>query len=119
MPANTPLLALGKFATGPNRLEAEEVYVGSSVPWLGTDVVNGSVIARSNNDTITINGASLVSSSGRLRFCKTAVVTLDGTTKVSRQFSKETFSKDAISVGQRILVFGNNAVFNESTNSSP
>ncbi len=114
MPANTPVLALGSFAAGPNRLEAEEVYVGSRVPGLDTDVVNGSVIARSG-DTLTITGASLVNSSGQLKFCKTAVVTLNGNTQVSRQFTKDTFSKDDISVGQHIVVFGNNAVFNEST----
>jgi hypothetical protein len=112
--ANASILVLGEFKAHPNRLEAQEVYVGSSVPGSGADIVNGNVVARSG-DTLTITGASLVRSSGDLRFCKTVTVTLDETTKVSRQFSKDTFSKDDISVGQRIVVFGDNASFNEST----
>ncbi len=112
---NIPLMVLGKFKTRPNRLEAQEVYVGSSVPGSGTHIVNGNVIARDEDDVITIKGASFVNSSGRLIFCKTALVKLNGNTRVSRQFSKDAFSKDDISVGQRIVLFGSDATLNEST----
>ena len=52
--ANASLMVLGIFKAHPNRLEAQEVYVGSSVPGSGADIVNGNVIARSSNSlTIT------------------------------------------------------------------
>jgi hypothetical protein len=103
--ANAPMLVLGQFKTQPNRMEAQEVYVGSSVPGGTGDVVNGNVISRSGN-IITVHGASLVRSTSQLNFCNTVRVTLDGNTVVSKQFSKDNLDIDAISVGQRIVVFG-------------
>lgn len=104
--ADAPVLVLGRFKINPNLLEAQEVYVGTSVPGGKRDVAGGNVIARSGN-TITIRGASLVRSTGQLDFCNTVMVNLvDGNTVVSKQLSKGILDIDAISVGQRIVVFG-------------
>lgn len=104
--ADAPVLVLGHLKITPNLLEAQEVYVDSSVPGGKRDVAGGNVVARAGN-TITIRGASLVRSTGRLDFCDTVRVTLDDAdTVVGQQFSKGILDINAISVGQRIVVFG-------------
>jgi len=112
---NDSVLVLGELSVNPYDLLAQEVYVGSSVPWKGSDnVVNGNVTARSGN-IITIRGVSIVNTDGRLQFYKTAKVELDeSSTRVSRQFSQSAFSIDDISVGQRVMVFFSSSNANNS-----
>lgn len=107
-PADTAMLVYGYFKTGPNRVVAKEVYAGTSAPGsagVNKDFVYGNVISRSGNN-VTIKGASVVRSSGIIQFCNTVLATLNDATVVTRQFSNTTLDTDAISVGQRVMLYG-------------
>jgi len=103
-PRATATVAVGKFDPASHRFLATEVYAGSSVAFGANDVVTGSVVARSG-DTLTVRGASLARSSGSLSFNDDVTVTLDASTKVTRQLGG-TVTMDDISVGSRITAFG-------------
>lgn len=107
-PADTAILVYGYFKTGPNRVVAKEVYAGTSAPGaagVNKDFVYGNVIRRSGNN-VTIKGASVVRSSGTVQFCNTVLATLNDATVVTRQFSNTVLDTDAISVGQRVMLYG-------------
>ncbi len=70
-----------------------------------SDVVTGDVVARSG-DILTVKGATLVRSDGSVIFRDQVSVTLGDNTQVKKQLSSGDFSKDEISVGQRLRVFG-------------
>jgi hypothetical protein len=101
---DTPVVAHGAFDANLN-FTATEVLAGISVQ--GTlDGASGIVLSRSG-DTLTIKGATLKKRSPWSTFFKrTMTVTLASTTKVSKQLSIDNLTKDAISVGQQIDVFG-------------
>jgi len=102
---DTAVVAHGTFDSDLN-FTATEVLAGISVK--GTlDSVKGAVISRSGN-ALTLRGATLgrERSKGGDSFKHTMTVTLDTTTKVSKQFSTGNFTIDDISVGQQIEVFG-------------
>jgi hypothetical protein len=105
MPAFTATIAVGDLKFGPRRFEATEVYAGSSVPGGDSDVVTGDVVTRSG-DILTVKGATLVRSDGSVIFRDQVSVTLGDNTQVKKQLSSGDFSKDEISVGQRLRVFG-------------
>lgn len=107
--ANEPLhatatVAVGNFDPTTHTFLATEVYAGSSVAFGSTDVVTGSVVARSGN-TLTVRGASLTRTDGSLSFNDDVSVTLDTSTKVTRQLGGTVGIGD-ISVGSRITAFG-------------
>jgi hypothetical protein len=83
-----------------------EFAAGSSVPGGAMDVVRGSVVERTDNDTIIVKGATLIRQNGVVVFNDLVTVQLDASTTVTRQLSTATFGIDDISVGQRIVVFG-------------
>ncbi|NOY66366.1 MAG: DUF4382 domain-containing protein [Gammaproteobacteria bacterium] len=104
-PARTAIIAIGDVRFNPRRFVAREVYAGSSVPGGDFDVVRGSVMARTGN-ILTVHGGTLTRADGTVSFSENITITLDESTKVTKQLSMGTFAIDDISVGQRITVFG-------------
>jgi hypothetical protein len=105
-PVGTATLALGEVNSTNRRFTAAEVYAGSSVAYGASDVVVGNVIARSG-DNLTVRGATLIRADGSFLFRDNVTVTLATTTRVTKQLAPgQTFSKDDISVGQRLFLFG-------------
>ncbi len=103
-PLGTATVAVGNFNVATHTFLATEVYAGSSVAFGTQDVVTGSVIARSGN-SLTVRGAALVRADGTLLFNDNVTVTLDASTKVTRQLGGAVTTDD-ISVGSRISAFG-------------
>jgi hypothetical protein len=103
-PLGTATVAVGNFNMATHTFLATEVYAGSSVAFGTKDVVTGSVIARSGN-ALTVRGAALVRMDGTLLFNDNVTVTLDVSTKVTRQLGGAVTTSD-ISVGSRITALG-------------
>jgi hypothetical protein len=108
----TATVAVGTFDPSTRRFTATEVLAGSSVSFGTSDVLTGNVIARSNNNILTVQGAELVRSDGTLSFQNTVSVTVGNTTKVVSQKNPSgpqiaiVPDISSISVGQRVTVFG-------------
>jgi hypothetical protein len=105
MPAFTATVVLGDLKLHPRRFEAREVYAGSSVPGGELDAILGNVVARSG-DQLTVRGATLMRRDGSVIFRNTLQVLLSNQTQVTKQLSTEVHGTDEISVGQRIVAFG-------------
>lgn len=102
----TAVIVRGVLKFKPVRFEASEVYAGSSVPGGDSDVVTGSVVARSG-DSLTLRGATLMRRNGTVVFNDNVTVQLAASTTVRKQQSlDQTLTIDAISVGQHLIVFG-------------
>ncbi|MCK4557093.1 MAG: metallophosphoesterase, partial [Candidatus Aminicenantes bacterium] len=99
------VIVIGDLRFNPTRFEARQVYAGSSVPGGELDVVTGNVISRDSN-MLTVKGATLIRTGGSVVFNNTLIVQLGVDTVVRRQLSREEYSIDDISVGQRVTVFG-------------
>jgi len=108
----TAVVAVGTFDIATRRFTATEVLAGSSVSFGTSDVLTGNVIARSNNNILTVQGAEIVRSNGTLSFQNTVSVTVANTTKVVSQKNPSgpqiavVPDISGISVGQRVTVFG-------------
>ncbi len=100
------VLVFGDFIkeTGRIKFKAKEVLAGSSVAGGTLDVVAGNVIKR-NSDTITVKGATLIRKDGTVLFRNTLDVDLEDAL-VGKQYVKGLVDKSAISIGQRLVVFG-------------
>jgi len=109
----TGIIAIGDIKFNPRRFVAREVYAGSSVPSGEMDVVRGSVTARTGN-ILTVHGGTLIRADGTASFRENITITLDESTKVTKQLSAGLFSINDISVGQRITVFGSATVDDQS-----
>src|SRR5438309_1200237 len=106
-PRLTATVALGTLDLVTRRFTATEVLAGSSVPFGTSDVVTGNVIARSNNNVLTVQGAEIARSGGTLSFRDRVSVTIASGTKVVKQTAVGgSFDIGSISVGQRVTVFG-------------
>lgn len=102
---NTPMLVYGQVAS-VREFNALRVLAGSSVPWVGRDSARGVVIAR-NGDVLTLRGSHVDREDGSATFYDNIQVTLGDTTRVTRQaLSNEGLDKEAVSIGQRVVVFG-------------
>ncbi len=102
--ARAPVVANG--AVDGVGLQAEVVLAGSSVPWSDADVVKGVVAARSGDELI-VRGARIEFSDGTEAFRGSFTVNLSDTTGVSAPGIDNTLlSKDSISVGQRLVAWG-------------
>lgn len=110
---NSWVVVHGAINTVTKRFEASEVYGGSSVPGSQYDMVTGVVIAR-NGDSLTVNAGSIVKPDGTLIFKENITVDVSAISKVTRQLSKDPFTKNDISVGQRLMLLG---AWNPNTNS--
>jgi hypothetical protein len=106
-PAGTPTVAFGTLTLANREFTAERVHAGTSVPGPRFDALWGNVIAR-NGDTLTVRGGTLIRRSGSAGFVRDDITLLVGPeTVVTRDGRRDTtLTEDAISVGQRILAFG-------------
>ncbi len=103
---NTPVIAIGDCTHGPFAFTARQVYAGISVPWAMHDVVHGHVVAR-NGDKLVVRGATIEFDDGRAVFNDNVLVDVDAQTNVRMEGRYGVqLTKDAISVGQRVTVFG-------------
>jgi hypothetical protein len=76
------------------------------VPYGPSDVATGTVIARSG-DNLTLRGATLQRADGSFSFHDSVMLQIGDATKVMRQLAPgQTFGKNDISVGQRLVAFG-------------
>lgn len=106
LPAGMPTVAFGTLIAGQPRYTATIVHAGSSVPGVGHDVVIGNVTRREGT-TLTVRGALLVPAAGPTRFMDDVHVTLgDGTGVRLHEAPAEPLGIAAISVGQRVEIFG-------------
>ena len=101
----TAIIVIGDLKGHPLKFEARHVYAGSSVPGGDMDVVTGNVTSRRDN-LLTVKGATLIRAQGSVIFNDEVVIQLGLNTTVRRQLSLNEFSTDDISVGQRVMVFG-------------
>ena len=102
------VVVIGDLNIAARQFEASQVYAGSSVPGGALDVITGNVIGRSG-DHLILRGTSLIRKNGAVVFKDEVDVQLDRLerdTTVSRQLSTDLYGSQDISVGQRIMVFG-------------
>ena len=102
---DTPVLVKGKMLFNPRRFEADEVYVGTSVPGVSGDMVTGNVLKREGN-VLSVNGLVISEEGKEIRLNDTVEVTLSEDTVVKKQLSTEEFAIGDIAPGQKILVTG-------------
>lgn len=105
LPGRSATRAIGNFRLNPRHFMATQVLAGSSVEGGDQDVVRGTVIAR-NDNTLTIQGATLIRTDGSFSFNSEITVLIAGSTQVKKQLSTAQHQINAISVGQRIAIFG-------------
>lgn len=102
----TPVVALGTLDLTAREFTAEAVYAGTSVIADGIDAIHGNVVARSG-DELTVKGVTIVRDDGSTRFRGEVSVLVGPETRVTKAGgSDQPLSADALSVGQRIVVFG-------------
>lgn len=106
IPSFTATIALGDFRFRTHRFEATQVFAGSSVPGGDMDVVSGNVTRRVDN-TLTVQGATLIRSDGTVLFNNSVQVNVSADTGVRKQLSLASHSINEVSVGQRVTIFGN------------
>ncbi len=104
MPKLTNILVVGKVDNTLRRFVATHVYAGGSLPWGDKDIVRGHVVAR-EGDQLTIRGATIVRKNSKVLFRKMITIDIADTTKVNKVGEGEV-SKEEISIGSRISVFG-------------
>lgn len=101
---NAPVIANG--AISERSMMADTIVAGSSVPWADETAVKGTVRAR-DGDTLTVGGVRVEFGDGSARFAGELTVLVGDDTVVSAPgVDSQTLNKDSISVGQRIVVFG-------------
>lgn len=100
-----PVIALGRL-NEDKQFQAIEVYGGSSVPWSDNDVIRGEVIARSGN-TLTVRGRYINRDNGSVVFRDDIELIVSDATQMTQQaLSNEGLTIQALSIGQRIIAFG-------------
>ncbi len=102
---NSWVVIFGNINVELRRFEASEVYAGESVPGSDMDSVLGVVLSRSG-DELQFHARMIVKADGGVIFNKRLGITFSEFTKVTRQLSLGAFSKDDISVGQRLVLLG-------------
>lgn len=107
-------VAKGTLSTAEREFSADVVLAGSSVPGFDKDAVVGSIIARDGN-FLSIRGATVIPSAitpsdSRAQFHDDVVVEVGPNTRVAKDGDRTAdLSTDALSIGQRITVRGNQA----------
>lgn len=103
----TPTVAHGTLNVAERAFTANIVLAGSSVPGIDRDAVVGNVIKRDGN-FLTIRGATIVPTDRRAHFHDDVVVEVGPDTKVYKDGDRVSdLSIDAISIGQRVTIRGN------------
>jgi hypothetical protein len=106
LPPGTPTTAFGTLDTETREFTAAIVRAGDSVPGVDADVVAGNVVRR-QGDTLVVRGALVVPRAGEVRFHDDVEVTVGAATQVARRDGTgAVLGAEAISVGQRVEVFG-------------
>lgn len=104
--AGTPTLAFGNYDPSSGQFEADEVFVGSSVPGVDLDAVHGSVIARAGN-LLTVRGLTFVQASGEELYHSTVAVSVGTQTMVYKAGDPGAqVGIGDISVGQQVTILG-------------
>lgn len=104
--AGTLTIAFGSLSLAEKRFTAEIVHARDSVGGVDIDAVYGSVVARSG-DRLTVKGALAVRRDRPAHFQRTVLVELGPDTQVFKIADRsQALDKDAVSVGQRIVAFG-------------
>ncbi|MCH8060780.1 MAG: hypothetical protein IIA11_10010, partial [Proteobacteria bacterium] len=105
-----PTVAKGTLNVSDRDFTADIVLAGSSVPGIDMDAVVGNVIARSGN-FLTIRGATIIQSDDRAHFHDDVIVEVGPDTKVFKDGHRDAaLSIDAISIGQRVTIRGEQQV---------
>jgi hypothetical protein len=105
-PAGTMTVAFGTLSLTERSFTASVVNAGASVSGEGIDAVHGNVVSR-NGDELTVKGAFTVSRAHDLRLHRTVVINVGPDTKVLKAGDPDAvLATGAISVGQRIVAFG-------------
>lgn len=99
------VIAKGTVDIESKTFNASEVYIGSSVPGGDMDSVKGTVLSRDGNNLV-VKGATLIRAGGSILFQNRISVTIADTTIVRRHRDAEEYDISAISVGQKLTVFG-------------
>jgi len=103
----TPTVAKGTLNVAEREFTADIVLAGSSVPGIDRDAVIGNVIKR-DGMLLTIRGATILPSDRRMHFHDDVVVQIGPETKVFKDGDRTSdLSIDAISIGQRVTIRGN------------
>lgn len=103
----TPTVAKGTLNVAERKFTADIVLAGSSVPGIDRDAVIGNVIKRYGN-FLTIRGATIVPSDRPMHYHNDVVVEIGPETKVFKDgYHASDLSIDAISIGQRVTIRGN------------
>lgn len=98
-------VAFGTLDVENRQFTAQIVHAGRSVGGQDIDAVYGHVIARTG-DQLLVKGAFAVRPDRVARFHRTVVVEVGPNTTVFRTDRDQLLDKDAISIGQRIIAFG-------------
>lgn len=102
--SRVPVVAGGPVEAG--QLVAHTVLAGTSVPWTDKDVVQGVVVAR-EDDTLTLSSGLIEFRDGVVDHRGRLSVLVGENTRVSALgLPNDMLTKDSISVGQRIVAFG-------------
>ena len=100
------VVAFGTLNVAEREFTAEIVHAGTSVGGENIDAIYGSVVARSG-DQLTVKGALAVRRDRAARFHRTIIVEVGSNTTVFKIADRDQLlNDDAISVGQRIVAFG-------------
>lgn len=103
----TPTIAAGTLDLGDRAFTASIVLAGSSVPGTDRPAIVGNVIARDGN-FLTVRGATVIPSDRRPHFHDDVAVEIGPDTKVFRDgHGRDDEGIRAISIGQRVTIFGN------------
>lgn len=104
--AGAATVAFGTLDVASRQFTAQIVHAGDSVGGNRFSAVHGNVVAR-NGDTLTVKGALAVHRDRPAHYRRTVIVEIGDNTRVSRVGDAiATFDKNDISVGQRIVAFG-------------
>lgn len=99
-------VAFGTLDVLSRQFTAEIVHAGDSIGGDRFAAVHGNVVAR-NGDTLTVKGALAVHRDRPAHFRRTVIVEIGDATRVSKVGdSQSMFDKGDLSVGQRIVAFG-------------
>ena len=102
----TLVVAFGALDLVNREFTAEIVHAGLSVGGKDIDAVYGNVVARTG-DQLTVKSAFAVRRDRAARFHRTVIVEVGRDTRVFKIAARDqVLDKDAISIGQRIVAFG-------------
>ena len=105
LPTGTPTVALGTLDVNAHTLTATTIAAGTSVPGHAFDAAIGNIVSRNGNQLV-VKGATIIRRSGSIVFNDTVTVMLGPDTIVKKQGQIGNLTSDALSIGQRVQIFG-------------